>query len=84
MKNIPYKIYLSENDIPKAWLNLRAVMKNDIAPMLNPGTRQPITAPELEPVFCQKLVAQELNNTDRYIEIPEPVRAFYKMYISLK
>lgn len=79
-KNIPYKIYLSESEIPTAWLNLRAIMKNDIAPMLNPGTHEPLKAADLEPIFCKECSAQEMNNTDRYIEIPEEVRNFYKMY----
>ena len=80
MKNIPYKIYLTENEIPTAWYNVRAEMKNDIAPMLHPKTLQPITFDDLEPIFCRELAKQELNNTDKWIEIPEEVRNFYKMY----
>ena len=80
MKQIPYKIYLSENEIPTAWYNVRAEMKNDIAPMLHPQTLKPITFEDLEPIFCRELAKQELNNTDVYIEIPEEVRNFYKMY----
>lgn len=79
-KDIPYKIYLSENEIPTAWYNVRAEMKNDIAPMLHPATLKPITLSDLEPIFCTELAKQELNNTDAYIEIPEEVRSFYKMY----
>ena len=79
-KEIPYKIYLSENEIPKAWYNVRADMKNKPAPLLNPGTGKPATAEELTPVFCKELVAQELNNDDREIEIPEEIYNFYKMY----
>ncbi|MBQ5960817.1 MAG: TrpB-like pyridoxal phosphate-dependent enzyme [Firmicutes bacterium] len=79
-KEIPYKIYLSENEIPKAWYNVRADMKNKPAPLLNPGTGKPATAEELTPVFCKELVAQELNNNDREIEIPEEIYNFYKMY----
>ncbi len=79
-KEIPYKIYLEENEMPKQWYNVRADMKNKPAPLLNPGTGQPMTAEELEGVFCKELVAQELNNTDAYIDIPEEIRSFYKMY----
>ena len=78
--NIPYKIYLSENEIPKAWYNLRADMKNKPAPLLNPGTGQPLTAEEMSGIFCEELVAQELDNDTAYIEIPEDIRNFYKMY----
>ena len=78
--NIPYKIYLSENEIPKYWYNVRADMKNKPAPLLNPDTRQPMTAEELGVVFCDELVAQELNDTDALIPIPEDIRDFYKMY----
>ncbi|MCL2079234.1 MAG: TrpB-like pyridoxal phosphate-dependent enzyme [Oscillospiraceae bacterium] len=78
--NIPYKIYLSEEEIPRAWYNIRADMKTDHRPILHPGTLQPMTAEELEPVFCTELVKQELNDKDRYIEIPKPIRDFYKMY----
>ncbi|MCR5699674.1 MAG: TrpB-like pyridoxal phosphate-dependent enzyme [Treponemataceae bacterium] len=77
---IPYKIYLSENEMPKAWYNVRADMKKKPAPLLNPATHQPCTAEELEHVFCKDLVAQELNDKDAYIEIPEEIRNFYKMY----
>ena len=77
---IPYKIYLSEDEIPKNWYNLRADMKNKPAPLLNPGTLQPLTAEELSPIFCEELVAQELDETTPYIEIPSEIRNFYKMY----
>lgn len=77
---IPYKIYLSENEIPTSWYNVRADMKNKPAPLLNPGTHQPMTAEELEGVFCKELVKQELDNDSRYIEIPKEICDFYKMY----
>lgn len=77
---IPYKIYLSEDEIPKAWYNLRADMKNKPAPLLNPGTHQPLTAEELAPVFCKELVEQELDDTTPFIEIPQEICDFYKMY----
>jgi len=79
-QRIPYKIYLSEDEIPKAWYNIRADMKTDHRPILNPATLKPITAEELAPIFCEELVKQELNDKDRFIEIPEPIRNFYKMY----
>ena len=78
-KEIPYKIYLSENEIPENYYNVRADMKIKPAPLLNPGTLQPLTAEELEPVFCKELVQQELNNDDRLIRIPKAIRDFYKM-----
>jgi tryptophan synthase beta chain len=79
-QQIPYKIYLKETEMPTAWYNVRADMKNKPAPLLNPGTGKPMTAAELEGVFCEELVAQELNDTDRFIPIPEEIRSFYKMY----
>lgn len=79
-KEIPYKIYLEESEMPKAWYNVRADMKKKPAPLLNPQTHKPCTAEELEKVFCKELVAQELNETDAFIEIPEEIRNFYKMY----
>ena len=79
-KKIPYKIYLNENEIPTQWYNVRADMKNKPAPLLNPGTLQPLKAEELEPIFCKELVAQELDNDTRFVDIPEEVLNFYKMY----
>lgn len=79
-KEIPYKIYLEESEMPTAWYNVRADMKKKPAPLLNPQTHKPCTAEELEKVFCKELVAQELNETDAFIEIPEEIRNFYKMY----
>ncbi len=80
VKKIPYKIYLEENEIPASWYNLRADMKNKPAPLLNPGTLQPMTAEELKGVFCDELVAQELDDTTAYIPIPQEIQDFYKMY----
>ena len=79
-KPIPYKIYLEEAEIPTQWYNVRADMKNKPAPLLNPGTGQPLKAEELEPIFCKELVKQELDNDTRWIDIPEEVLNFYKMY----
>ena len=80
MSEIPYKIYLSENEIPSAWYNVRADMKNKPAPLLNPGTGEPLKAEDLYPIFCEELSNQEMNNTDAYIDIPGEVLDFYKMY----
>ena len=79
-KEIPYKIYLDENEMPKQWYNLRADMKNKPAPLLNPATLQPITVEELSEVFCEELAKQELDETTPYIDIPEKILNFYKMY----
>lgn len=79
-KKIPYKIYLEEQEMPTAWYNLRADMKNKPAPLLNPGTHQPMTAEELSGVFCEELVKQELDNDTAYFDIPEDISSFYKMY----
>ena len=79
-KEIPYKIYLEENEMPKAWYNLRADMINKPAPLIHPGTHQPMTLEDLAPVFCEELCKQELNNEDPFIEIPQEIRDFYKMY----
>ena len=79
-EKIPYKIYLNESEMPKAWYNLRADMKKKPAPLLNPATLQPMKAEELEGVFCKELIAQELDNDTPYFEIPEEIRNFYKMY----
>ena len=81
MKNeIPYKIYLEEKELPKAWINVRAFMDKKPAPLLNPSTLKPMTEEELSKVFCNELVKQELDDTTPYIEIPEEIRDFYKMY----
>ena len=77
---IPYKIYLNESEIPTQWYNVRADMTNKPAPLLNPGTLEPMTFEELTGVFCDELVRQELNNDDRFIEIPKEIQDFYKMY----
>lgn len=79
-KTIPYKIYLEESEMPKQWYNLRADMKNKPAPLLNPATCKPMTAEELGHVFCDELVKQELDDTTPYIDIPQEITDFYKMY----
>ena len=74
------KTYLHEDELPKAWYNVRADMKKKPAPLLNPGTGKPVTFEDLQPVFCDELIKQELDNDTPYIEIPEDIRTFYKMY----
>ena len=80
MEKIPYKIYLEENEMPRQWYNVRADMKKKPAPILNPATLKPVTKEELSHIFCEELASQELNETDPYIEIPEEIRNFYRMY----
>ena len=80
MANVPYKIYLTEEQMPKHWHNLRARMKEKPEPFLHPGTGEPVTADMLEAVFCKDLVEQELNETDEFIDIPQGIQDFYKMY----
>ena len=79
-EKIPYKIYLSEDEMPKAWYNLRADMKNKPAPLCNPATLEPMGFDDLRPVFCDELIRQELDDTTPYIDIPREIRDFYKMY----
>ena len=77
---IPYKIYLNEHEMPKQWYNVRADMKHKPAPLLNPVTLQPMTLEELSGVFCEELAKQELDDANAYIDIPEEILKFYKMY----
>ena len=79
-EKIPYKIYLSEDELPRNWYNVRADMKNKPAPLLNPATGEPMGFEDLQPVFCDELIRQELDNDDREIPIPQEIRDFYKMY----
>lgn len=78
--NIPYKIYLNENEIPTKWYNVRSDMKNKPAPLLNPATLEPMGFEDLRPVFCDDLVRQELDDTTPYFDIPDEILDFYKMY----
>ena len=77
---IPYKIYLEESEMPRYWYNVRADMQTKPAPLLNPGTHRPMTAEELDRVFCEELVKQELDNDTRFYPIPEDILSFYRMY----
>ena len=78
--DIPYRNNLTEHLIPKQWLNIRAFMKDKPDPMLNPGTLQPVTVADLEPVFCTELAKKELDDQTPYIDIPQEIYDFYKMY----
>lgn len=80
MAKIPHRLYLTEEQMPTQWYNLRADMKEQHDPLLNPGTGKPMTEEELYPIFCKKLAHQELDSTDRYVDIPEPVQDMYKLY----
>ena len=79
-QEVPYKIYLAEDEIPTQWYNVRADMKNKPAPLLNPATGKPLTQAELEAVFCSELCKQELDNDTKWFDIPEEIVNFYKMY----
>lgn len=80
MTKIPHRLYLTEDQMPKQWYNLRADMKEQPDPLLNPATFKPVKEEELYPVFCEKLAHQELDGETRYIDIPEEIQDFYKMY----
>lgn len=80
MAKIPHRLYLTEEQMPTKWYNLRADMKAQPDPMLNPGTLQPATEEELYPVFCKELAHQEMDAVTRYVDIPEEIQDFYKMY----
>ena len=80
MKRIPYRMYLTEDQLPKAWYNLRADMADKPDPMLNPATLKPVTLDDLRPVFCDELARQELDDTTAYIPIPQPVLDMYRIY----
>ena len=77
---IPYKIYLDENEVPTKWYNVRADMKVKPAPLLNPGTGKPLTIEDMNPIFCEELNKQELDNDTRWFDIPEEVQDFYRMF----
>jgi len=79
-KNIPYKIYLSEDELPKQWYNVRADMKKKPSPLLDPGSGKPVTLEQMSSIFCTELARQELDDTTPYIDIPKEIRDFYRMY----
>ena len=77
---IPYKTYLTEEEMPRYWYNVKAHMKGGHAPFINPQTLKPCTKEDLRNVFCDECIEQELNDTDELIEIPEEIRSFYRMF----
>ena len=80
MAKIPHRLYLTEDQMPKQWYNLRADMKEQPDPIINPTTMQPAVEEDLYPVFCKKLAHQEMDAQTRFIDIPEPVQEMYKIY----
>ena len=80
MKKVPYRYYLTESEMPKQWYNLRADMKEQHDPFINPATMKPITEEELRPIFCDDLAHQEMDDKTRYVDIPEEIQEFYKIY----
>ena len=80
MTKIPYRFYLTEDQIPKQWYNLRADMKEQPDPMLNPATLEPLKEEDLYPIFCKELAHQEMDSTTRYIDIPEEILEMYRVY----
>ena len=79
-KHVPHRLYLTEEQMPTAWYNLRADMKEKPEPMLNSATGKPVSEEDLYPVFCKELAHQEMDNDTQYIEIPPEVLEMYKNY----
>ena len=80
LNNLPYKLYLDESEMPSTWYNVRADMKNKPAPLIHPATLEPLKFEEMQPIFCDELIKQELDDDTRNVEIPEEILNFYKMY----
>ena len=80
MSKIPHRLYLTEDQMPRQWYNLRADMPEQPDPLLNPGTLRPLAVEELYPIFCEALARQEMDGSKRYYDIPEEVQEVYKMY----
>ena len=80
MTKIPHRLYLTEDQMPQRWFNLRSAMKEQPDPMLHPGTLQPLGVDDLSPIFCTELARQELDATNEYIDIPAEIQEVYKMY----
>ena len=80
MKNVPYRIYLSESETSKQWYNILADMKELPDPYLHPATFKPVEPEVMKQIFCEELCAQEMNTTDRYIDIPQELQEFYKIF----
>ena len=79
---IPHRLYLTEDQMPKRWFNLRSAMPQQPDPLLDPGTLRPLTVPDLAPIFCEELARQELDGTTEYLDIPEPIQEVYRMFPS--
>ena len=80
MSKIPYRFYLSEDQMPKQWYNLRADMPEQPDPMLNPATLKPLSEEDLYPIFCKELAHQEMDSKTAYIDIPEEIQEMYRIY----
>ena len=80
INKIPHRLYLSEDQMPKQWYNLRADMAQQPDPLLNPGTLEPLKEEELYPIFCQELAHQEMDGQTALVDIPEEIQEVYKMY----
>ena len=80
MNKIPHRLYLTEDQMPRQWFNLRSAMPQQPDPLIHPGTLQPLEMPDLAPIFCEELAKQELDGTTPYVDIPEEVLEVYKMY----
>ncbi|MEQ2456694.1 TrpB-like pyridoxal phosphate-dependent enzyme [Flavonifractor hominis] len=80
MTKIPHRLYLTEDQMPQKWFNLRSAMAEQPDPMLHPGTLQPLSVADLSPIFCEELAKQELDGVTEYVDIPEPIQEVYKMY----
>ena len=79
MRKVPYKVYLSENELPDKWYNIQADMPTPLKPPLNPITKKPVTPDDLSAIFPEGLIFQEAT-TERYIDIPEEVMELYKSF----
>ena len=80
MKKIPHRLYLTEDQMPKQWYNLRADMPEQPDPLRNPANGEILKTEDLYPIFCEKLAQQEMDSTTRYFDIPEEVQEMYKIY----
>ena len=80
MSKIPHRLYLTEDQMPQKWFNLRSAMAEQPDPLLHPGTLRPLGVDDLSPIFCEELARQELDGATAYVDIPEPIQNVYKMY----
>ena len=80
MTKILHRLYLTEDQLPRQWFNLRSAMPAQPDPLIHPATLQPLGVEDLAPIFCEELARQELDGQTPYVDIPEPIREVYKMY----